>query len=98
MLTMFARAIRVSCVRRTAIIDVEGHEGHVLAGAERLFPLVGLGREHVKRLPDYGGRSIVDFMHKFNMTPYNLMTGKPLHEDDWLKWPFTVLWKKHTST
>ncbi|KAL8589729.1 hypothetical protein ACOMHN_027237 [Nucella lapillus] len=80
-------------------IDVESHEGHVLAGAERLFqevdiPLVWMEWQHVKGRQQYGGLYILRFMATRSFRPYNLMTGQPLPARDYLSWPFTVLWRK----
>ncbi|XP_076464363.1 uncharacterized protein LOC143296372 isoform X2 [Babylonia areolata] len=86
--------------RRAALkIDVESHEGHVLAGAERLFqeidiPLVWMEWEHVKYRPEYGGADILQFMQKHHMEPFDLMTGERLRTELFLFWPPTVLWRK----
>ncbi|KAL8605742.1 hypothetical protein ACOMHN_065867 [Nucella lapillus] len=80
-------------------IDVEGHEGHVLAGAERMFqevdiPLVWMEWVHVKGRGDpHGGLFVLDFMHRHQMDPYHLMTGQPLSGATFMDWPFSVLWR-----
>lgn len=83
-------------------IDVEGYEGHVLSGADRLFqqvdiPVVWLEWEHVKKLPEFGARTILDFMHKHKMMPRDIMSGAILDESSWHDWPFTVLWKREVT-
>ena len=73
----------------------------MINGAERLFqeidiPIVWMEWVHVKGKEEYGGPSIMAFMRKHKMAPYNLMKGHRLLKDDYLKWPFTVLWRKET--
>ena len=80
-------------------IDVEAHEGYVLAGSRRLFqemhiPLVWLEWEHVKHLPIYGARFILGFMREHSMEAYDVMSGEKLLESEVRDWPPTVLWKK----
>ena len=79
---------------------MEGHEGHALAGAERLFlevdvPVVWMEWEHVKGRSDgFGGRRIIDFMARNAHRPAHLFTLRPLHPDYWRSWPFSILWVK----
>ena len=82
-----------------AQIDVESHEGHVLAGADRLFyeldiPLVWMEWEHVKKREAFGAQFIFSFMRRHGMHAFNIMSGSRLKEDNFKKWPFTVLWRK----
>ena len=91
--------IKLSCCSQ---IDVESHEGHVIAGSEKLFqeveiPFVWMEWEHVRRNVEYGAKFIIDFMRKHNMEPFNLMSGERLEEADFKEWPLTVLWKKRSS-
>ncbi|XP_076455360.1 uncharacterized protein LOC143289967 [Babylonia areolata] len=96
------RLLEILPFKRAALkIDVESHEGHVLAGAEQLFqevdiPLVWMEWIHVKNKPNYGGVFIIQFMRKLDMVPFNLMTGEQLSMDSFLQWPFSVLWKRAT--
>lgn len=83
-------------------IDVESHEGHVLAAADKLFhevdiPVVWMEWEHVKSKQEYGGAYIIQFMERHHMVPYNLMSGKRLSSDSFLKWPFSVLWRREKT-
>ncbi|KAK7110971.1 uncharacterized protein [Littorina saxatilis] len=93
------RLLDILPFRRAALkIDVESHEGHVISGAQRLFqemdiPLVWMEWEHVKKRKEYGGQTVLDFMQKNKMAPYDLMSGKLL-TGDFMKWPFGVLWRK----
>ncbi|KAK7094228.1 hypothetical protein V1264_007877 [Littorina saxatilis] len=94
------RLLEVVPFRTAALkIDVEAHEGYVLAGAERLFqemdiPLVWLEWEHVIRLPRYGAEFILMFMHKHGMEAHDVISKEKLQEDNWKAWPATVLWKR----
>ncbi|XP_076450111.1 uncharacterized protein LOC143286433 [Babylonia areolata] len=94
------RLLEILPFKRAALkIDVEGHEGHVLAGAEKLFqevdiPVVWLEWMHVKKKPQYGGEFIIQFMSNRRMEPFNLMTGELISHDKFLQWPKTVLWKR----
>ncbi|KAL8619642.1 hypothetical protein ACOMHN_019697 [Nucella lapillus] len=86
--------------KRAALkIDVESHEGHVLAGAHKLFkevdiPLVWMEWEGVKDSPGYGAAYVMSFMRSHGMEPHHLMTGQPLPADKFSTWPRTVLWRK----
>ncbi|PVD25376.1 hypothetical protein C0Q70_15876, partial [Pomacea canaliculata] len=79
-------------------IDVESHEGHVLAGSRDLWktldvPLVWMEWEHVKGRATFGGQFVVDFMTARNFRPHHVISGKLL-EGDFMSWPFTVLWRR----
>ncbi|XP_076464692.1 uncharacterized protein LOC143296554 [Babylonia areolata] len=83
-------------------IDVESHEGHVLAGAERLFqevdiPIVWMEWEHVKRRPEYGGAFIVQFMQRHNLVPCDLMSGLRLPTENYRNWPRTNVFSEMKS-
>ncbi|KAK7090193.1 uncharacterized protein [Littorina saxatilis] len=94
------RLLEVVPFKRAALkIDVESHEGHVIAGAHKLFkemdiPLVWMEWAHVKEKTEFGAKTILDFMQTYSMEPYDLMSGRRLHEKTYMHWPFTVLWRK----
>ncbi|XP_076450239.1 uncharacterized protein LOC143286528 [Babylonia areolata] len=85
-------------------IDVESHEGHVIAGSKRLFqeidiPMVWMEWEFVKKIKGpYGPQPILQFMKEHAMQPHDLMTGLELSWNDYMFWPFTVLWVKEGYT
>ncbi|XP_025108823.1 uncharacterized protein LOC112573005 isoform X1 [Pomacea canaliculata] len=93
------RILEMLPFRRAALkIDVESHEGHVLAGSRDLFktvdvPLVWMEWQHVKGRATFGGQFVVDFMTARNFRPHHVISGKLL-EGDFMSWPFTVLWKR----
>ena len=79
-------------------IDIEGHEGHFVAGAEQLFKtldvhMVYMEWENVIRKFDYGGVFVLDFMKRHTMVPFDLHTLKRL-QGQYQGWPADVLWLK----
>ncbi|XP_025106428.1 uncharacterized protein LOC112571567 [Pomacea canaliculata] len=93
------RILEMLPFRRAALkIDVESHEGHVLAGSRDLLktldvPLVWMEWEHVKGRATFGGQFVVDFMTARNFRPHHVISGELL-EGDFMSWPFTVLWRR----
>jgi hypothetical protein len=78
-------------------IDVEGHEGHVLAGGDRLFqqlyvPYVWLEWEDVHHVTSkYGSDYIITFMRTRSYAPHDVISGERLAQGGG-DWPSTVLW------